>query len=134
MSAGHDEAPVDQPASFAFTEENLEKARAAMAKYPPGRQAIHPRPGGQADEQPGQPRGRGQHADDEGAGVQHDDRDQRNPDQRHGVAELADGLADPQHPEAALPQQPAEPAPVGRPARRTGSTRRHRPFRHTPIY
>jgi NADH-quinone oxidoreductase E subunit len=32
-------APVAQPASFAFTAENLAKARAHIAKYPPGRQA-----------------------------------------------------------------------------------------------
>jgi NADH-quinone oxidoreductase E subunit len=30
---------VAQPASFAFTPENLEKAKAHIAKYPPGRQA-----------------------------------------------------------------------------------------------
>ena len=32
-------APVDQPASFAFTPENLALAKAHIAKYPPGRQA-----------------------------------------------------------------------------------------------
>ena len=32
-------APFDQPASFAFTPENVEKAKAYIAKYPPGRQA-----------------------------------------------------------------------------------------------
>jgi NADH-quinone oxidoreductase E subunit len=32
-------APVEQPQSFAFTPENLEKAKAHIAKYPPGRQA-----------------------------------------------------------------------------------------------
>ncbi len=31
--------PVEQPADFAFTPENLEKARAHIAKYPLGRQA-----------------------------------------------------------------------------------------------
>lgn len=31
--------PVQQPAHFAFTDENLAKARAYMAKYPAGRQA-----------------------------------------------------------------------------------------------
>jgi NADH-quinone oxidoreductase E subunit len=36
--AGHD-TPIAQPASFAFTPENLEKAKAHIAKYPPGRQA-----------------------------------------------------------------------------------------------
>jgi NADH-quinone oxidoreductase E subunit len=30
---------VDQPASFAFTPENMEKAKASIAKYPAGRQA-----------------------------------------------------------------------------------------------
>jgi NADH-quinone oxidoreductase E subunit len=30
--------PVEQPESFAFTTENLEKAKAHIAKYPPGRQ------------------------------------------------------------------------------------------------
>jgi NADH-quinone oxidoreductase subunit E len=32
-------APVAQPATFAFTPENLAKAKAHIAKYPPGRQA-----------------------------------------------------------------------------------------------
>jgi NADH-quinone oxidoreductase subunit E len=31
-------APVEQPAQFEFTPENLEKAKAHIAKYPPGRQ------------------------------------------------------------------------------------------------
>jgi len=35
----HSHAPVAQPASFAFTPENLAKAKAYIAKYPPGRQA-----------------------------------------------------------------------------------------------
>jgi NADH-quinone oxidoreductase E subunit len=40
MSSAADNAPpVEQPKSFAFTPENLEKAKAAIAKYPPGRQA-----------------------------------------------------------------------------------------------
>jgi NADH-quinone oxidoreductase E subunit len=39
MSSGHDDTPVDQPAHFAFTPENLEKAKAYIAKYPSGRQA-----------------------------------------------------------------------------------------------
>ena len=30
--------PVEQPATFEFTRENLERARAHIAKYPPGRQ------------------------------------------------------------------------------------------------
>ena len=34
-----DDRPVEQPASFAFNAENLAKAKAEMAKYPPGRQA-----------------------------------------------------------------------------------------------
>jgi NADH-quinone oxidoreductase E subunit len=38
MSEAND-APVEQPASFAFTPENLAKAKAQIAKYPPGRQA-----------------------------------------------------------------------------------------------
>ena len=38
MSEAND-APVEQPASFAFTPENLAKAKAYIAKYPPGRQA-----------------------------------------------------------------------------------------------
>jgi NADH-quinone oxidoreductase subunit E len=33
------EAEFEQPAAFAFTPENLAKARAHIAKYPPGRQA-----------------------------------------------------------------------------------------------
>jgi NADH-quinone oxidoreductase E subunit len=32
-------APFEQPAHFAFTEENMAKARSHIAKYPPGRQA-----------------------------------------------------------------------------------------------
>jgi NADH-quinone oxidoreductase E subunit len=39
MSAHNRGAPVEQPASFAFTPENRERANAYMAKYPPGRQA-----------------------------------------------------------------------------------------------
>ena len=38
MSGGHDRAPVHQPASFAFNPENQAKAKATIAKYPPGRQ------------------------------------------------------------------------------------------------
>ena len=38
MSEASD-TPVEQPRSFAFTPENLAKAKAHMAKYPPGRQA-----------------------------------------------------------------------------------------------
>ena len=38
MSAAS-EAPVAQPQSFVFTAENLERAKAIIAKYPPGRQA-----------------------------------------------------------------------------------------------
>ena len=38
--SGHDNgAPFEQPASFAFTSENMEKAKATIAKYPAGRQA-----------------------------------------------------------------------------------------------
>jgi NADH-quinone oxidoreductase E subunit len=33
------EPPVAQPSHFEFTQENLEKAKAHIAKYPPGRQA-----------------------------------------------------------------------------------------------
>ena len=39
MSEHVDTLPVEQPASFAFTPENLAKAKAHIAKYPPGRQA-----------------------------------------------------------------------------------------------
>ncbi len=39
MSAHDNSAPGAQPASFAFTPENLKKAQAHIAKYPPGRQA-----------------------------------------------------------------------------------------------
>jgi NADH-quinone oxidoreductase E subunit len=39
MSASEDQGVVEQPAHFAFTPENLEQARAIIAKYPPGRQA-----------------------------------------------------------------------------------------------
>jgi NADH-quinone oxidoreductase E subunit len=39
MSAQNNSAPVTQPASFAFTPENLKKAQAHIAKYPAGRQA-----------------------------------------------------------------------------------------------
>jgi NADH-quinone oxidoreductase E subunit len=39
MSGPADNAPVEQPESFAFTPDNLAKAKAHIAKYPPGRQA-----------------------------------------------------------------------------------------------
>jgi NADH-quinone oxidoreductase E subunit len=39
MSEHGNGAPVEQPASFVFTPENLDKAKASIAKYPPGRQA-----------------------------------------------------------------------------------------------
>ena len=39
MSTAVHDTPVEQPASFAFTPANLEKAKAHIAKYPPGRQA-----------------------------------------------------------------------------------------------
>jgi NADH-quinone oxidoreductase E subunit len=39
MSGPVDTAPVEQPQTFAFTPENLAKAKAHIAKYPPGRQA-----------------------------------------------------------------------------------------------
>jgi len=39
MSVAADATGIAQPASFAFTAENLAKAKAIMAKYPPGRQA-----------------------------------------------------------------------------------------------
>jgi len=39
MSGAHGGAPVEQPTHFAFTPENLAKAKAHIAKYPPGRQA-----------------------------------------------------------------------------------------------
>lgn len=39
MSAESNGAPVAQPTSFTFTAENLAKAKAHIAKYPPGRQA-----------------------------------------------------------------------------------------------
>lgn len=38
MSEAANDTPVEQPASFAFTPENLAKAKAYIAKYPPGRQ------------------------------------------------------------------------------------------------
>lgn len=39
MSGAHGGAPVEQPTHFAFTPDNLAKAKAHIAKYPPGRQA-----------------------------------------------------------------------------------------------
>lgn len=39
MSGPADTTPVEQPAHFAFTPENLARAKAHIAKYPPGRQA-----------------------------------------------------------------------------------------------
>jgi len=39
MSTAVGAIPVEQPESFEFTPENLERARAHIAKYPPGRQA-----------------------------------------------------------------------------------------------
>ena len=52
-----------------------------------GLRAVHPRARGQPDDQPGQPRRRGEHADRERAGVQHHDRDERHAHHGHGVAE-----------------------------------------------
>jgi len=39
MSTLAEGPPFEQPAKFAFTAENLERAKAHIAKYPPGRQA-----------------------------------------------------------------------------------------------
>ena len=39
MSGDHDDTVVEQPKSFEFTAENLERAKAVIAKYPDGRQA-----------------------------------------------------------------------------------------------
>ena len=39
MSGAPQDKPVEQPASFVFSPANLKKARAHIAKYPPGRQA-----------------------------------------------------------------------------------------------
>jgi NADH-quinone oxidoreductase E subunit len=39
MNSHAEGPPVEQPAQFAFTPENLGRARAYIAKYPPGRQA-----------------------------------------------------------------------------------------------
>ena len=39
MSLPADDTPFDQPESFEFTPENLDRAKAHIAKYPPGRQA-----------------------------------------------------------------------------------------------
>src|ERR1700746_1092213 len=39
MSSGVDTGGFEQPASFEFTPENLARAKAHIAKYPPGRQA-----------------------------------------------------------------------------------------------
>ena len=39
MSGPANNTPVEQPTTFAFTAENLAKAKAHIAKYPPGRQA-----------------------------------------------------------------------------------------------
>jgi NADH-quinone oxidoreductase E subunit len=39
MSVPPEAAPFEQPGRFEFTPENLERARAHIAKYPPGRQA-----------------------------------------------------------------------------------------------
>ena len=38
MNTHGTETPVEQPAQFEFTPENLDKAKAHIAKYPPGRQ------------------------------------------------------------------------------------------------
>jgi hypothetical protein len=77
----------------------------------PRPQPIHPRTGGQPDEQPRQIPRRGQGTDLERRGVQIQDSQQRHPDQRHGAADLVDRLPDPEQPEIPLPQQPAEPPP-----------------------
>jgi NADH-quinone oxidoreductase E subunit len=39
MNSAAADTPVEQPARFAFTAENLERAKAHIAKYPQGRQA-----------------------------------------------------------------------------------------------
>ena len=39
MSLLADDTPFEQPESFEFTPENLDRAKAHIAKYPPGRQA-----------------------------------------------------------------------------------------------
>lgn len=39
MSENFSSAPFEEPTTFAFTAENLERAKAFIAKYPPGRQA-----------------------------------------------------------------------------------------------
>jgi NADH-quinone oxidoreductase subunit E len=39
MSQTADDVPFEQPASFEFTSENVERAKAHIANYPPGRQA-----------------------------------------------------------------------------------------------
>ncbi|HKM68631.1 MAG TPA: NAD(P)H-dependent oxidoreductase subunit E, partial [Stellaceae bacterium] len=39
MSTPLDAAEFEQPANFDFTPENLDRAKAHIAKYPPGRQA-----------------------------------------------------------------------------------------------
>ena len=39
MSLLADDSPFEQPESFEFTPENLDRAKAHIAKYPPGRQA-----------------------------------------------------------------------------------------------
>jgi NADH-quinone oxidoreductase E subunit len=39
MSLLADDVPFEQPESFAFTPDNLDRAKAHVAKYPPGRQA-----------------------------------------------------------------------------------------------
>jgi len=39
MSLLADDTPFEQPESFEFTSENLDRAKAHIAKYPPGRQA-----------------------------------------------------------------------------------------------
>jgi NADH-quinone oxidoreductase subunit E len=39
MNSPVEAAAFEQPAGFEFTAENLDRARAHIAKYPPGRQA-----------------------------------------------------------------------------------------------
>jgi NADH:ubiquinone oxidoreductase subunit E len=39
MSLLVDDTPFEQPESFGFTPENLDRAKAHIAKYPPGRRA-----------------------------------------------------------------------------------------------
>jgi len=81
----------------------------------PPAQPVDPDPRGQREEQEGQELDRGQQRDLERALVQGENRDQRQGEEGHLRAELADRLRHPQRKEVALPPETAGPPRFRRP-------------------